>query len=82
MDRAAFVPSLLSGVELEIREISSNPVWESKYAMSVPVLAAIDPDGSNEVCFFIIPSFWYYLDTKIFFLFISCRERCPVPHPD
>jgi len=49
MDRAAFMPSVLSGVELEVRDISSNPAWEAAYSMSVPVMAAALPDGSNEV---------------------------------
>lgn len=48
-DRAEFLPSILTGVELEVRDITSNPAWEAAYSMSVPVLVAADPDGSNEV---------------------------------
>jgi len=49
-DRAAFVPSVLSDVEIEIRDISTNPGWKAAYSMSVPVLAVASLDGSNEVC--------------------------------
>ncbi len=49
MDRAAFMPSVLSNVELEVRDISSNPAWLAAYSMSVPVLAVASVDGSNEV---------------------------------
>ena len=52
MDRAEFLPSMFSGVELEVRDISTNPAWEAAYSMSVPILTAADPDGSNEVCLF------------------------------
>ncbi len=49
VDRAAFMPSILSDVELEIRDISTNPKWKAAYSMSVPVLAVASLDGSNEV---------------------------------
>jgi hypothetical protein len=49
LERASFVPSVLSGVELEVRDISGNSTWEAAYSMSVPVLARADLDGSNEV---------------------------------
>ncbi|KAL4544539.1 hypothetical protein Ndes2526B_g00500 [Nannochloris sp. 'desiccata'] len=48
LDRAAFMPSILSDVELEIRDVSTNPAWKAAYSMSVPVLAVASSDGSNE----------------------------------
>ncbi|KAF5831711.1 hypothetical protein DUNSADRAFT_12706 [Dunaliella salina] len=45
--RAAFMPSRLSGCKLEVRDIATNPEWQSKYAMSVPVLAV--SRGGEEV---------------------------------
>jgi len=49
MDRAGFTPSVLRGVELEVRDISKDRKWEAAYSMSIPVLAAASLDGSNEV---------------------------------
>ena len=49
VDRAAYMPSILSDAEIEIRDISTNPTWQAAYSMSVPVLAVASPDGSNEV---------------------------------
>jgi hypothetical protein len=49
MDRAAFMPSLLSGVELEVRDIDDRPEWAARYGMAVPVLAAAPLDGGVEV---------------------------------
>mmetsp|Transcript_19224 Transcript_19224/g.53819 ORF Transcript_19224/g.53819 Transcript_19224/m.53819 type:complete len:150 (+) Transcript_19224:62-511(+) len=45
--RAAFMPSRLSGCKLEVRDIATNPEWQSKYDMSVPVLAVLR--GGEEV---------------------------------
>jgi glutaredoxin len=50
IDRSTFMPSILSGVELEIRDVSTNPAWKGAYSMSVPVLAVASLDGSHEVC--------------------------------
>ena len=49
IDRSAFAPSLLTGVQLEVRDILSDPAWEAAYSMSVPVLKVAGLDGSNEV---------------------------------
>ncbi|KAL4450541.1 hypothetical protein ABPG77_000897 [Micractinium sp. CCAP 211/92] len=49
LERAEFLPSVLSAAELEVRDIAAQPEWESKYAMSIPVLAAAAADGSGEV---------------------------------
>ncbi|KAL4439702.1 hypothetical protein ABPG75_002703 [Micractinium tetrahymenae] len=49
LERAEFLPSVLSAAELEVRDIAARPEWESKYAMSIPVLAASAADGSGEV---------------------------------
>lgn len=46
----ASIPSVLcSAAELEVRDITSRPDWEAKYAMTIPVLAAAAADGSGEV---------------------------------
>lgn len=49
LERAQFMPSALSAAELEVRDITSNPQWEAKYAMSIPILAMAAADGSGEV---------------------------------
>lgn len=51
--RAAYLillPSISgSAAELEVRDITSRPEWEAKFAMTIPVLAAAAADGSSEV---------------------------------
>ncbi|PSC67204.1 glutaredoxin 2 [Micractinium conductrix] len=49
LERAAFMPSAFSTAELEVRDVTSKPEWEQRYAMSIPVLAAAAADGSGEV---------------------------------
>ena len=49
VDRASFVPtSVMRNVEIEVRDITTNPAWEARYAMSIPVLTTANVDG-NEV---------------------------------
>lgn len=40
---------LRSAAELEVRDITAQPEWESQYSLSIPVLAAAAGDGSGEV---------------------------------
>lgn len=47
--RAAFAPSVLAGVAVEVRDIAGDPAWEAAYSMEVPVMRIADPDGGNEV---------------------------------
>jgi len=42
IDRAAFVPSALSGASLEVRDISTNAAWQDEMHLSVPVLVALN----------------------------------------
>ncbi|GFR44191.1 hypothetical protein Agub_g5374 [Astrephomene gubernaculifera] len=49
IDRAQFMPSLLTEYTLEIRDISTNPAWSAAYDMEVPVLTVLAQDG-REVC--------------------------------
>lgn len=48
IDRAPFTNSMLKTFELEIRDIGTNPEWERRFAMQVPVLA-LALDGEQEV---------------------------------
>ena len=41
-------PLCCSTAELEVRDVTSKPEWEQRYAMSIPVLAAAAADGSGE----------------------------------
>ncbi|PWA75949.1 glutaredoxin-like, Thioredoxin-like fold protein [Artemisia annua] len=45
----ASTPEPLHDVELQIRDISSNPEWEKAYQYEIPVLARLRSDGSEEV---------------------------------
>eukprot|EP00470_Lotharella_oceanica_P010003 CAMPEP_0170184906 /NCGR_PEP_ID=MMETSP0040_2-20121228/35036_1 /TAXON_ID=641309 /ORGANISM="Lotharella oceanica, Strain CCMP622" /LENGTH=87 /DNA_ID=CAMNT_0010431121 /DNA_START=252 /DNA_END=515 /DNA_ORIENTATION=+ len=42
MDRAKFLPSPLSNVEFLVRDISTNPDWESTYKTTVPVVVVMN----------------------------------------
>lgn len=48
IERAAFVPSILSKADLEVRDIADNPAWQAAFEMQVPVMAQADIDGANE----------------------------------
>ncbi|CAI9262150.1 unnamed protein product [Lactuca saligna] len=39
----------LHDVELQIRDITSNPEWESAYQYEIPVLARLRSDGTEEI---------------------------------
>lgn len=39
LDRAPFTGSALNGFEIEVRDVKTNPAWDEKYAMQVPVMA-------------------------------------------
>jgi hypothetical protein len=59
IDRAPFTNSMLKAFKLEIRDIGTDPEWQERFAMQVPVLA-IDLDGEQEVsksvrCRFLTP---------------------------
>ncbi|TKY74288.1 Glutaredoxin protein [Spatholobus suberectus] len=48
--QAAFLlsgPDSLNDVELQIRDITSNPEWESAYQYEIPVLAKVLSDGAE-----------------------------------
>ena len=49
LDRAPFTGSVLNGFKIQARDVMSNPEWESRYSMEVPVLAVVRPDGSEHV---------------------------------
>jgi hypothetical protein len=49
LDRAPFTGSALQGYAIEVRDIRTDPVWESKYGMEIPVMAVLQPDGSEAV---------------------------------
>ncbi|KAK4433690.1 hypothetical protein Salat_0531700 [Sesamum alatum] len=41
-------PNSLSDVQLQIRDITSNPEWERLYQYEIPVLARVREDGTEE----------------------------------
>ncbi|KAI4307287.1 hypothetical protein L6164_030491 [Bauhinia variegata] len=49
--QAAFLlsgPDSLHDVDLQIRDITSNPEWERAYQYEIPVLAKVHSDGTEE----------------------------------
>ncbi|KAH0777776.1 hypothetical protein KY290_009187 [Solanum tuberosum] len=42
-------PPSLHDVQLQVRDITSNPDWEKAYQYEIPVLARVRPDGTEEV---------------------------------
>ncbi|XP_022141305.1 uncharacterized protein LOC111011727 isoform X2 [Momordica charantia] len=49
--QAAFLlagPDSLHDVDLQVRDITSNPEWERAYQYEIPVLAKVLADGSEE----------------------------------
>ncbi|KAJ4793784.1 Glutaredoxin-like protein [Rhynchospora pubera] len=42
-------PHSLHSVDLQVRDITTNPEWEHKYQYEIPVLARVLPDGTEEV---------------------------------
>lgn len=42
-------PDSLHDVQLQVRDITSNPDWEKAYQYEIPVLARVRPDGTEEV---------------------------------
>ncbi|BDA48087.1 probable Glutaredoxin-like protein YDR286C [Coccomyxa sp. Obi] len=49
LDRAQFMPSPLSDISFEVRDITTEAAWWEAYSLTIPVLTVADPDGSNEV---------------------------------
>ncbi|XP_030526988.1 uncharacterized protein LOC115738508 [Rhodamnia argentea] len=50
--QAAFLisgPDSLGDVDLQVRDITSNPEWERAYQYEIPVLAKVLSDGSEEI---------------------------------
>ncbi|KAL7128378.1 hypothetical protein ABFS83_14G312400 [Erythranthe nasuta] len=41
-------PNSLADVQLQIRDITSNPEWEKLYQYEIPVLARVRDDGTEE----------------------------------
>lgn len=41
--------SSINDVELQIRDISTNPEWEKAFQYEIPVLARIGSDGTEEI---------------------------------
>jgi hypothetical protein len=78
-ERAAFVPSVLSGVPMEVRDIATNPAWEAAYAMEVPVMRVADADGSNEVRKSAFKGL-NYLKINLFSFILSRSGRCRGHH--
>ncbi|CAN6542572.1 unnamed protein product [Malus baccata var. baccata] len=49
-DEAAFLlsgPDSLHDVDLQVRDITSNPEWERAYQYEIPVLARVLSDGTE-----------------------------------
>ncbi|KAK9831700.1 hypothetical protein WJX74_006484 [Apatococcus lobatus] len=46
--RAEFLPSKLSGADLEVRDIRTKPDWMAAYEYSIPVLTKVSEDGHPE----------------------------------
>ncbi|XP_057870052.1 uncharacterized protein LOC131076747 isoform X2 [Cryptomeria japonica] len=46
-------PDSLADVQLEVRDITTNPDWEKAYQYEIPVLVRLLADGSEEVCCFL-----------------------------
>ncbi|CAN0892578.1 hypothetical protein LINGRAHAP2_LOCUS17622 [Linum grandiflorum] len=42
-------PSPLHDVDLQVRDITTNPDWEKAYQYEIPVLAKLHPDGTEEI---------------------------------
>ncbi|XP_073123227.1 uncharacterized protein [Henckelia pumila] len=42
-------PHSINNVQLQIRDITSNPEWEKLYQYEIPVLARVREDGTEEV---------------------------------
>ncbi|KAK9167622.1 hypothetical protein Scep_002813 [Stephania cephalantha] len=42
-------PNALNDVQLQIRDISTNPDWERAYQYEIPVLAKVLSDGTEEI---------------------------------
>ena len=49
LERAPFTGSALNGFTIQPRDIMSNPEWEQRYSMEIPVLAVVRTDGSEHV---------------------------------
>ena len=49
LERAPFTGSALNGFTIKPRDIMSNPEWEQRYSMEIPVLAVVRTDGSEHV---------------------------------
>lgn len=50
--QAAFTlsgPNSINDVELQIRDITTNPEWENAFQYEIPVLARIRSDGTEEI---------------------------------
>ena len=45
LDRAPFSGSELKDYSIEVRDILTNPSWEEKYSMQIPVMAVEQSDG-------------------------------------
>ncbi|XP_062221887.1 uncharacterized protein LOC133921138 isoform X2 [Phragmites australis] len=45
----AGTPYSLASLELQERDITTNPVWERLYRYEIPVLAKVLPDGTEEI---------------------------------
>ena len=45
LDRAPFTGSALKDYSIEVRDILTNPSWEEKYSMQIPVMAVEQSDG-------------------------------------
>ena len=43
------MPSELSDAELEVRDITTNPYWEKKYGLVIPILIVNQPGSEDEV---------------------------------
>ncbi|KAI8107362.1 hypothetical protein M9434_004296 [Picochlorum sp. BPE23] len=49
LDRAPFTGSALNGFEIEVRDVKTNPAWDEKYAMQVPVMAVELQQGGEAI---------------------------------
>ena len=51
IEKARYMPSELSDAEVEVRDISTNPYWEKKYGLVIPVLTVNRPGSEDEVSY-------------------------------
>jgi len=49
LEKAKWLPSPLSGAQLEVRDITTKQEWEQQYGMVIPVLTVVLPGSESEI---------------------------------